>query len=163
MKTADIGSWQTFANVAKGLVMWSTQSLSLRFCLNGCAMTRKLKMNGGNNCTGNYSVKHPIHSPQSPLSFHLFLSISVPCSLWRQQGDGPLESSLGWELNDLVIWPDMQTLGWKGHSEYESVVQDWNFPTKFTNTQQQPQLSFNKTGKGGVKTKVFTMVTYSTG
>lgn len=86
-------------------------SLSLSFCeilLHGSATATKPEGNGGNNCTGNYSIKHPIRPPwRSPLlCLFLVLPCGGGCRGWRVTEQSELVA-----LCDLVIWLDMQSLG----------------------------------------------------
>lgn len=81
------GSCHTFANIAKGLVMWRTQSLPLRFIYKAVESTGMVVI----TALGNISVKHPVHSPQILLSFFF-------CSL--QPMAGQLESCLGVQRPD---------------------------------------------------------------
>lgn len=76
--------------------------LSGRFFHVALQRLRRLEGNGSNNCTGNYSIKRPIHSP--PAFF--LLCPFPPCSMQAAEGSGGSESSLGWVLHEPVVWLD---------------------------------------------------------
>lgn len=76
--------------------------------LQGSATARKLEGDGGNNCTGNYSIKWPIRPPRRPPSSFFSLSSLLPVEGAEAGGS---KSSLGLVLCDPVIWLDTQLLG----------------------------------------------------
>lgn len=117
VQIADRGSWQTGAktNPAKDSVLWSILSLSRSFFYMALQRLQRLEGNGSNNCTGNYSIKHPIH-PRLAISLSFFSLSSLQsveaAEALRGKGGGGSESSLGWALHDPVIWLDTPPLGW---------------------------------------------------
>lgn len=65
--------------------------LSGRFFHVALQRLRRLEANGSNNCTGNYSIKRPIHS----LLAFVLLCLFPLCSMQAAEGSEGSESSLG--------------------------------------------------------------------
>lgn len=86
----------------KRVQCWEAYSLCVsKYLLHGSAKAWRLEDNESNNCTGNYSIKHPMHHPRRSFSLH---SVAAAGGLWGS------ESSLGRVLRDPVIWLDMSPL-----------------------------------------------------
>lgn len=122
--------------------------LSGRFFQVALQRLRRLEGNGSNNCTGNYSIKRPIHSP---LAFFL-LCLFPLCSMQAAEGSGGSESSLGWVLHEPVVWLDtlqprsyLLTHSGRAVQTARDLLKRSASAKKQTNKQRQPHLTSKTT------------------
>lgn len=155
VQIADRGSWQTGAktNPAKDSVLWSILSLSRSFFYMALQRLQRLEGNGSNNCTGNYSIKHPIH-PRLAISLSFFSlsslqSVEAAEALrGKGEGGGPRAVWAGHSMIRSSGWTRRHLAG--GRRDCEQTLREccgglglssW----VYAKTEQQPHLTSSHT------------------